>query len=68
MSDVLIEPAPRRGFIGAKPDAWTRWVLASLCFDARQDDVVDLFHGSGSVSAVVKALLESAPTDPVTDP
>jgi hypothetical protein len=53
ISDVLIEPAPRRGFIGAKPEAWTRWVLSALIFDPATDEVSDLFHGSGAVAAAI---------------
>lgn len=52
MSDVLIEPMPGR-FIGAKPPAWTRWVLDALSYDPDTDDVTDVFHGSGAVSAAV---------------
>jgi hypothetical protein len=39
------------GFPGAKPPAWTRWVLDMLGYDAQIDTVDDLFHGSGAVSA-----------------
>jgi len=49
--DVLVEPAPRIGFRGAKPAAWTRWVLAALTHDPVADTVDDLFRGSGAVSA-----------------
>lgn len=55
--DVLTCPAPR-GFIGAKPEAWTRWVLDALCYDAATDTVADLFPGSGAVaSATAQAVL-----------
>jgi hypothetical protein len=50
MSDVLLENAPR-GFIGAKPPAWTRWVLDALSYDPDADTLTDLFHGSGAVAA-----------------
>ena len=53
LDDVLIEPAPRRGFIGAKPDAWTRWVLSALLHDPSVDEVVDLFPGSGAVTEAI---------------
>ena len=39
------------GFPGAKPSAWTRWVLDMLGYDAERDEVDDLFHGSGAVAA-----------------
>lgn len=48
VSDVLVEPVRRNGFLGSKPAAWTRWVLTLL--GARPGDtVVDLFPGSGAV-------------------
>lgn len=51
VADVLIEPSPNLGFAGAKPAAWTRWVLDVLGYDPDVDELVDLFPGSGSVSA-----------------
>lgn len=54
IGDVLTCNAPRRGFIGAKPTEWTRWVLAALGFQDG-DEVVDLFRGSGAVSEAVRA-------------
>jgi len=38
------------GFPGAKPPAWTRWVLDMLGFDQDLDTVDDLFEGSGVVA------------------
>jgi hypothetical protein len=38
------------GFPGAKPPAWTRWVLDMLGYDAETDSVDDLFEGSGAVA------------------
>jgi len=55
MADVLDVPAPRGGFAGAKPDAWTTWVMNALGATPR-DSVVDLFLGSGSVSRAVAQL------------
>lgn len=40
-------------FAGAKPPAWTRWVLDMLGYDPETDTVDDLFHGSGAVAAEV---------------
>lgn len=37
-------------FAGAKPPAWTRWVLDMLGYQPENDTVVDLFAGSGSVA------------------
>lgn len=49
--DVLTAPAPSIGFPGAKPPAWTRWVLDALGYDPDVDELVDVFPGSGSVAA-----------------
>jgi len=57
MSDVLDHAAPRIGFAGAKPSAWTRWVLAALGYDPAFDVVVDLFTGSGSVARAAEGML-----------
>lgn len=52
LDDVLDVPAPRGGFVGAKPAAWTRWVLDAIGYEPGTDDeVTDLFHGSGAVAA-----------------
>lgn len=50
VDDVLVCPAPRVGFIGAKPPAWTFWVLDALTYQPATDEVVDLFPGSGMVA------------------
>lgn len=41
------------GFAGAKPRAWTEWVLAMLGHCDLHDDVEDLFAGSGAVAEVL---------------
>ena len=56
--DVLTCPSERRGFPGAKPAAWTHWVLAVLGHQPG-DTVLDLFPGSGAVTAAVAALEEA---------
>lgn len=48
--DVLTAAAPRLDFPGAKPPAWTRWVLDALGYDPDVDELVDLFPGSGAVA------------------
>jgi hypothetical protein len=53
VSDVLIAPPPRSGFVGSKPEAWTRWVLDALTYDPNADQVTDLFSGSGAVAAAI---------------
>jgi hypothetical protein len=50
MPDVLTAAAPRTGFMGAKPPEWTAWVLAALSFNPFEDELIDLFPGSGAVS------------------
>ena len=52
----LIAAPPAKRFAGAKPEAWTRWVLDALGFDPALDDVDDLFPGSGAVTRVVESL------------
>ena len=44
----------RRGFRGAKPDAFVWWLLACLNVRA-DDDLVDLFPGSGAVTRAWEA-------------
>ncbi|AIY15819.1 hypothetical protein GUY44_07545 [Pimelobacter simplex] len=51
--DVLTAPVEYVGFAGAKPPAWTRWVLDALGYDAEHDTVDDLFPGSGAVASAV---------------
>lgn len=47
--DVLACSPPGAGFAGAKPEAWTRWILDALGYEPG-DDVTDLFPGSGAVT------------------
>lgn len=42
------------GFPGAKPPAWTQWVLDMLGYDAATDTVDDLFEGSGAVKRALQ--------------
>lgn len=51
--DYLVAPAPRQGFPGEKPPAWSRWVLDLLGHDPDTDTVADLFPGSGAVTAQI---------------
>jgi hypothetical protein len=53
LPDLLTAAAPRVGFAGAKPAAWTRWVLDALGYDQDTDTVTDVFPGSGSVAAEI---------------
>lgn len=58
MPDVLTANAPRTGFPGAKPTEWTLWVLDAMSYDPFEDDVVDMFPGSGAVALGVRQWLQ----------
>lgn len=49
--DVLVCAPPAASFAGAKPPQWTRWVLDAMGYTPEQDELVDLFPGSGMVAA-----------------
>jgi hypothetical protein len=55
--DLLTTPAPGDGFAGAKPRAWTLWVLDALGYDPAVDEVDDLFPGSGAITRAAQVLL-----------
>lgn len=48
--DVLVAPHPEVAHLGAKPRAWTAWVIDMLGV-GDDDEVVDMFPGSGLVAA-----------------
>lgn len=50
--DTLVCPIDPRRFRGAKPEAWTHWVLDALTCTPG-DTVVDMFNGSGAVAQAV---------------
>lgn len=50
--DTLVAPVGRGAFRGAKPEAWTHWVLDALTY-RDGDEVVDMFPGSGIVGQAV---------------
>ena len=54
--DLLSAGHPVSGFVGSKPDAWTRWVLDLLGYQPG-DEVDDLFPGSGAVTRAMGVLL-----------
>lgn len=62
-NDVLDAAAGRPGFAGAKPAAWTRWVLDALGYAPGEDTLDDLFPGSGAVAAAADGMLALAGTD-----
>ena len=45
---VAVSIALERGFVGAKPEGFCRWMF-DLCRLDPADEFVDLFHGSGAV-------------------
>jgi hypothetical protein len=51
--DVLTCSPDRIGFVGAKPERWTRWVLDALGHE-QGDTVHDMFPGSGSVTRALE--------------
>jgi hypothetical protein len=57
VGDVLTVSHGSSSFAGAKPRAWTRWVLDMLGYDQESDEVVDMFPGSGAVSAEARQQL-----------
>jgi len=52
IKDHLIANPDGIGFVGAKPAAWTEWVLNAMGYQ-EGDEVTDLFAGSGSVANAV---------------
>jgi hypothetical protein len=58
--DWLACPVDQRGFFGAKPDAFTRWLLA--CLGVQPDDQFDdLFPGSGAVTRAYEQWVQQQP-------
>jgi hypothetical protein len=55
MKDHAIINPPQNGFIGAKPEGWTEWVLDAMGYQAG-DEVTDIFNGSGAVSQAIADL------------
>jgi len=54
MQDVLKAGPLRRNFVGAKPEAWTHWVLDAMGYQDG-DEVTDMFGGSGAVNHAIKS-------------
>jgi len=57
MKDHLIANPKQNGFVGAKPEEWTKWVLNAMGYQ-KGDIVDDLFVGSGAVTQVIEKELE----------
>jgi hypothetical protein len=45
----------RRGFTGAKPGAFVHWVLDDLFHAKPEDEIHDLFPGSGAVQRAIES-------------
>jgi hypothetical protein len=45
----------KKGTVGAKPEQFNEWVLLLLGFDPKQDQIDDLFPGSGGMSQVLES-------------
>lgn len=54
--DALVASQRPSGFLGSKPVEWTNWVLSLLGHNPADDEVIDLFPGSGAVLSVVSGL------------
>ena len=59
-SDFFVCPAMQNGFFGAKPPQFVWWVMACLGVGL-DDDVDDLFPGSGAVTDAIQAWRRQAP-------
>lgn len=58
VADLLFAPTRPQGFLGSKPPEWTRWVLDLLGYNPSVDELVDIFPGSGAVTAAADGMLE----------
>lgn len=56
VTDHLSAAHPMSGFVGSKPRAWTHWVLDLLGWQP-DDEVVDVFAGSGAVTRAIEGML-----------
>ena len=57
VADVLTAAHPMANFVGTKPVAWTHWVLDMLGYRSDEDELVDIFPGSGAVGRAAEVLL-----------
>jgi hypothetical protein len=62
ISDYLIQSPPKNGFKGEKPEQWTYWVLNAMGYDL-DDEIDDLFLGSGAVTKAIKKYKEQLSGD-----
>lgn len=55
VKDHLVEPITlQRGLTGAKPRRFCEWVLAALGYRDGEDELVDLFPGTGGMDVVLR--------------
>ena len=47
----------KKGLVGAKPEAFCRWLLDVLNFDPQEDEIVDLFPGTCSLGETVAKMV-----------
>lgn len=57
VADVLTAAHPMANFVGTKPVPWTHWVLDMLGYRSDEDELIDIFPGSGAVSRAAEVLL-----------
>ena len=60
IKDYLLAAPMRSGFIGAKPEAWTHWVLDAMGY-VEGDEVTDIFSGSGAVTHALNSYRSRLP-------
>lgn len=58
--DYLIANSLKSNFIGAKPEAWTHWVLDVMGF-TEGDQLTDIFAGSGAVMRALNSYQSRLP-------
>lgn len=65
--DLLAEPITlKKGLTGAKPERFCEWVLDLLGFRVEEDEMIDLFPGTGVMGRVVASLL-TLPELPISE-
>jgi hypothetical protein len=60
IKDYLSAAPMRSGFIGAKPEAWTHWVLDAMGY-TEGDELTDIFAGSGAVTHALNSYRSRLP-------
>ncbi len=60
VKDYLSAAPMKSGFVGAKPEAWTHWVLDAMGY-IEGDEVTDIFAGSGAVTRALTSYRSRLP-------